>query len=141
MIGNPQAARTAIYDALAANADFRALVGGASLRLYQQIGKQGAAFPMGIIRSLPPQRDTQNASAQTIFSNLIFDVFGTDEGLDFRKVELIQAQIDISITGLRVAVGSNRVLTARRVNPISDSKTVNGISYVEAGVRYDLSIK
>jgi hypothetical protein len=142
MIGNPFAARKAIYTALAANSTLCALIGGSvNPRIYQQLGAQGAQHPFVVIRSNAPQVDTQNVSAETIFSNVIFDVMGFDKGLNYDTLEAIQEQIDISLTPLSVDFGSNRIMSMTKLSAIDDSRTDAGITYVMAGVKYKATIR
>jgi hypothetical protein len=142
MIGNVQAGRNAIFDALAANATLCALIGGdENPRIYQEIAEQSDPAPYVIIRLIPYEDDPKTANARVIFSRPIFDVFGAVEIRNFEVANAIGVEINNSVEGLRIVFGDNYVMGAEKVRQIQGQEINNGITYAKDGVRYRLTIQ
>lgn len=145
-----QTAMNAIFDVLGADEELCALVGTFEApRIHKEVAPQPEEgeddadhFPLVLIRTLPSTDDTQNASADHIFSNLNFRVVAAASGLSFAGIAAIADMIFQLLHNRRFALPGNggRVLTCRRLRPFRQTFLDNGKYYAWTGGDYLLRV-
>jgi hypothetical protein len=142
MIGDLQAAHTAIYTALKAVSAITEEIGGATNpRIFSEIAEQGKAFPLILIQTLPSRDDSKTATGmERIFANANLRIVGINKSRLFNAV--LKTEIDAAIDRQSFLIGDNRIMSISRDKEYRRMLVdTAGVTYAWAGGDYSVTIR